>query len=134
MKSHNRIYSICVILFSYITWFNIINLSTTLVTSNIDREPLATKHAIMCGNSLDYSYIIYLNVSMILTFHKLWIFIDSSWFMAYPYSSNWDVIFYFEYLNTKVWVIFSRFNGIYYLMIYKKLNVHEVLVIKIFQI
>ena len=62
VKSHNRISSICAILFSYITLFNIINLSTTLVTSNIDRERLAIKHAIMCATSLDYSYIIYLNV------------------------------------------------------------------------
>ena len=62
VKSHNRISSVFAILFSYITLFNIVNLSTTLVTSNIDREHLAIKHAIMCATSLDYSNIIYLNV------------------------------------------------------------------------
>ena len=62
VKSHNRISSICAILFSYIIGFNIINISTNLVTSNIDRELIAIKHAIMCATSLDYSYIIYLNV------------------------------------------------------------------------
>ena len=60
------------------------------------------KYAIMCATSLDYFYIIYFNVSKILTFKKIVILIDSSWFMSYPSSYNWYLIFPFECLNNKV--------------------------------